>query len=489
MDIPEEWQVMVEHGAALWHPVYSHAIFLDEPYPVFFKGENGKLQMADNYVIKFYSSDEGCRIFHKQGNTPLKPYSGRVILVVNGVNKTCQLPSTILLSAFPTIQPGESVDHINDNPHDHRVTNLQWMSRSENSKKGQAKSANTKRTKSTHGRHVVMLHENEDGNIVEVRRFTSIGDAAELIRLRMDKDADKLDAKAATKRRDVIANRIRDRIKDGLRAYNFYWIDQDEPAIADEVWKPIPEFVTPVQGYSVSNRGRVRNSFGHLSSLVPNRYGKQASVCLGGTRFYVHHLVFWAFNNRKAVGNINHDQSAPLRNGLYRNYLEDLSEGNRSDAMQQFGELRRNGAPVPNETTDEVLDDAVLDVDFIFNRRAHLYGGDVTQDAITEMMKKPPKGIQFSQANGAHGTYYTVVLQGSRAVLGLKAKTVSDRVKFMHAIDYYAQVSGDTTVDWSSLAQCMTDKEKADLVALYKKDKNAINSIMKEMGCFRIPDM
>ena len=47
-----------------------------------------------------------------------------------------------LPSAFPNTSPLETIYHIDDNHTNNHICNLRWLSRSENSRKGQKKSVN-----------------------------------------------------------------------------------------------------------------------------------------------------------------------------------------------------------------------------------------------------------------------------------------------------------------------------------------------------------
>jgi hypothetical protein len=61
------------------------------------------------------------------------------ISLKNGTKSTNhQLTHIMLASAFPTILPLQTVDHIDNNPKNHNIINLRWSTLSENSKKGQS---------------------------------------------------------------------------------------------------------------------------------------------------------------------------------------------------------------------------------------------------------------------------------------------------------------------------------------------------------------
>ena len=71
------------------------------------------MNKSRNLVVKYH--------FHDNHD----PY---ISLKYNGKNKNYSLAYIMLASVFPTINPMETVDHIDDNSKNHNITNLCWMS-------------------------------------------------------------------------------------------------------------------------------------------------------------------------------------------------------------------------------------------------------------------------------------------------------------------------------------------------------------------------
>jgi hypothetical protein len=67
-----------------------------------------------------------------------KDLDGYVSLNHNKKNINYQLTHIMLASTFPTTTPLASADHIDDDSNNHCILNLQWLSLTDNSKKGQA---------------------------------------------------------------------------------------------------------------------------------------------------------------------------------------------------------------------------------------------------------------------------------------------------------------------------------------------------------------
>jgi hypothetical protein len=152
-----------------------------------------------------------------------------------------------LASAFPQLLNDDTidrftVDHINDDPTDGRIQNLQWMSRSDNSRKGQKKSVESaKAAGGKRGRAIIMKRPDADTprdpeRAIEIGRFRSGGLAANYL----------LDHVIQTQPRPkhkTVASKITRASSSHLKAYGYYFglVPED---IADmeeeEEWRPYP---------------------------------------------------------------------------------------------------------------------------------------------------------------------------------------------------------------------------------------------------------
>ena len=117
-----------------WLPAYGHRTIKLSGKEEFMK--------LDNYEIIFLDSIEIPFQLRNKKTKNIKKYINEYYTNLNYNNKriNISITHTALASAFPNIPTLQTVDHINDNPKDNRVINLQWMSQSENSKKGNKKS-------------------------------------------------------------------------------------------------------------------------------------------------------------------------------------------------------------------------------------------------------------------------------------------------------------------------------------------------------------
>ena len=136
-DIPETVETKphiygdIEFGT--WKPVYTLN-----------KTDDRTLIKSSTYEICFINRpDAPCIIRNKERNMIVKyhfhdEHDGYINLKHNGTSQNFNLTHIMVASAFPTIKSLDTVDHIDNNPKNHSILNLRWMSSSENAKKGQS---------------------------------------------------------------------------------------------------------------------------------------------------------------------------------------------------------------------------------------------------------------------------------------------------------------------------------------------------------------
>lgn len=110
------------------------------------KTKEEEFLLHPNYEIMFIDNKKSPYIIR---NKRTKKYINKkydcYTLCNNKVKKNYLYTHIALASAFPNITPKETVDHIDDDPQNNHITNLIWMDRIKNSRKGQKKSIkNTK---------------------------------------------------------------------------------------------------------------------------------------------------------------------------------------------------------------------------------------------------------------------------------------------------------------------------------------------------------
>ena len=244
-------------------------------------------KLIPEYEICFLDSFEGCIIKSKKRKTHLSHVNENVTLFLEG-QKVKYLKSHIMLaSAYPDQIPLDldiTVDHIDFNHHNNHITNLQWLSRSDNCKR--------------------------NGPLKEKTMLFMV-------------------------------------------------------LPSNEEWKPYSLDNQIV--YYISNYGRVKTPNGCISIGSKLRDKKYRNIniryhdeyhILCSKKYYIHQLVWLAFHNDYPKHlDIMHDDNAPLlEDGSYRNWLQDLTIGTRSENMFDYHKSK-NDKPenVSNEETMEII--------------------------------------------------------------------------------------------------------------------------------------
>jgi len=579
------------------HPEYGPVLY-QQPLPVYYK-KKGELVRLPNYLIELFDDKaKPCIVYHKgKGrHRPVKLHQNFTFSTT--AHRTFRVHQIMLASAFRHIPPKAHVDHINDDPFDHRIWNLQWLSASENSRKGQLKSCKVEQK----GKAVMMLEEDpKTGEMRELMRFGNVTSAAKLIfkydmgdrgkghlitpqrrEAAMAKLVHALEAseeeevyhflwraedgeivmydrdeygiyhdirrfpnlptlvdfimvkgydmevspETCKKQINSMASKIMELLRGNGKANRqsyrgYYWKAVEMPKIEGEEWCEVPAFITPVPGYRVSSKGRVTNLYGILSPQCPSRYGKYKTVTLQksarGTdrvRWYVHRLVWAAFNGPIPEGyDVMHEDDqelAPLGDdGYYRNYLEDLNPGTRSENMISFHAAKKAKKGSSSSTTATIqgrsddddttgVDDAAAAADddddpndgevvaddggdnvkdwsilphLNFSTRKN-YKFDGPEDMILYLMQTSPTGINVKVPYGKHNLGFEITRKYStisKRITSTRASIYSDRVKFMQILEAYIYVGNDVYgIDYDYLVGLLSKEEKDQLRRLPK---------------------
>jgi len=296
-------------------------------------------------------------------------------------------------SAFPEIPPLETIDHIDNDPSNNSITNLMWLDKSSNSRKGQIKSVeNAKKNGGKNGRFILMKQPPQDNknnrkDSITIGLFKNMDKCAQFI-------TDKIIQKNEKPQLKTVAAKISRAISiPEYKAYGFYF-DDYEIKIDNEEWKFHPIYTK----YAISTHGRCRNCHGIISYEHKSRNGaKYTQVAINYNHKYIHRLVWETFIGEIPEGlDIMHDDSAPLyEDGSYRNWLIDLSLGTRSENMKSFHNeklvvVEKITNPKPQEKIDE---------EKIYCARNYL------KNVLGDLMKNPPLGIQYIQAKNRGSKY------------------------------------------------------------------------------------
>jgi len=355
----ESTEISHAHNTLI-HPEFG-SVSLDVPYDVrAYDKTTGKVEHYPHYTLYFRDRDVGCEIVNdKRPNAgPLKRATESFCLSHFKDPRHFSIHNIMLTTAFPHIDPVEyvlehanpsdkckkyTVDHIDENHLNNRITNMRYMSWSENARLGQIKGCETKKRKRAQGivecgKDIVIIPKGateEDAMTFESRTF-----AAEYI-----KEQIRLGNVKTRASPDVSVDNVVVKLGElcsGSRkfAYGFSARDVPHEVIEGETWTE--SHLSPK--YQVSSRGRVKGPMGSILSSARSRNGSKYSyypMQVGCTRTtcYIHSLVYYSFHKDESPTkgiDVCHDDHAPLIDGFHRNWLEDLSTGTRTENMIQW---------------------------------------------------------------------------------------------------------------------------------------------------------
>jgi len=414
------------------HPIYGNFEY-NVWKPLYFHKTNKKTKIHEfgrhpNYEMIFIDNKENPFIIRNiKRKKTIKQHCGYYTLAKDGINTSYSETHIAVASAFPHITPKETIDHINDDPTDNRITNLMWMERSENSKKGQKKAVkNSNANGGRLGKYVTirkpeLTDKNNRDKSIPIGLFRSVDKCAQFI-------IDNVIQKDIKPQLKTTASKIRRAISTPhLKAYGYYY-DSFEININEEEWKYHPEYPE----YQVSTHGRFRNSHGIISQQKKMRNGaKYSYVSCNRKNEYIHTLVWETWIGPIPEGmDIMHDDTAPLQeDGSYRNWLCDLSIGTRKQNMISFHKHKNTqGRQEQNHFVENIPDSSLLAPKRVF-----------PNNPLGELMRNAPQGIQFVQAKNRGNKY---VLSRLFSTIGKDIPTtgkkkVSDEEKFIHVLELY----------------------------------------------------
>lgn len=405
----------------IWRPVYFHKMnkktkqheFGEHPnYEILFKNDiNEPFVIRNKIRKKNISSCHG--LFTLSNNGKTAKYSDIHIAVA---------------SAFPDVSPKFTVDHINNNPNDNRITNLMWMDQSENCKKGQQKSVEQSNQKGgRNGKYVIMKKPNSQDKTnrdisVVIGMFKNIDKCALFI-------LENIIQKDAKPKLKTVSAKIRRAINTPhLKAYGYYY-DAFEIKIENEEWKSHKLY----QQYKFSTHGRMRNSQGIISRQIRMRNGaKYSMVSVENSKKYIHRLIWetWVGEIPDNM-DIMHDDKAPLNSdGSYRNWLCDLSIGKRSENMKSFHNNKTfNNEIMKTQTFQELIPDTNL-----LHKSRHF-----PNNPLGDLMRNSPLGIQYIKSKNRGSKYTLSRLYSTQGcdISSTGKKNVTDEEKFIEVLKLY----------------------------------------------------
>jgi hypothetical protein len=287
-------------------------------------------------IEKRYEVSDRCRIRNVGFGKISKAKGEQICLVYNGVKKMLIKHRLCLASFSPDEIPENiddyDVDHIDGFHSNMRLDNLQWIMKSEHSKKTMAQTKDTRKSlveKTGKAVIVVDVRGTVDSSFRN-RTFDSVSSAAKNIGLS----------------KGGISGSARNGWWVG--GYMFEYVEQ--PLLNGEIFRRLGS-------HEMSNMGRLKNKYGKITTgarCTNSRYSK-AYVKLDGDekpkKYYMHILIYRAFKGPVPKGEVlmHNDKNQKVtrdQDGFERNWLVDLKTGTQKENAQSFHNNNRNSKRV-----------------------------------------------------------------------------------------------------------------------------------------------
>jgi hypothetical protein len=457
------------------HLKYGKIIY-DEWLPLYFHKTNKKTKEVEfgkhpNYEILFKDDiKDPITIRHKIKKNIIKSHKNKYVLAENSINKTYNICHIALASAFPKVKPKETIDHIDNNHTNNHITNLEWMTRSDNSRKGQIKAVRLSKQKGgKNGKQVIMLEPDIEepknrNKAIKIAMFRSTYKCAQYI---IDNIIQK-DKKPTVK---SVGTKISKGIKFPHLRYYGYYFDKFEIDIKHEEWKVHPKN----KNCEVSTHGRIRNSSNkNIYHTYKCRNKTKYTYCgYSGSVKQVHILVWetWMGINKENL-EIMHDDTAPLKeDGTYRNWLCDLSLGTKHENISSFHENKyiQNDIMKTEKFTENIPKKLKI-----------LKNNTYPDNELGKLMKNPPIGIQRYNLKNKN-MFYVLGRRVSKTGYDKRSSSnmnISREEKFLQILDIYKEYCIEEKQD-KIYMEINTDDYRKYIPKNTTIDRKQCNSIMR----------
>lgn len=337
-----------------------------------------------------------------------------------------------------------TTDHIDDNYNNNLITNLQFLSKTLNSAKGQLKSNKIEKK----SKNVMLTYYNNNTKEYDnLKEFYSISSLVNFL----------VDNKLATDGNNKkLINAYFHQIlynKNGRKLYNkifsIYKIDED---IKNEIWINIPKQLYNIKinkFYQISNYGRVKNTNGDIMKSTIGRTNKYSFITLSNKKYTVHYLVYVSFNidkiNYIKENNyvICHNDNAPLYKNskgkiYYRNYLEDLYIDTHTQNMIDFYTNKKIINEIININDKKLFENLDLINKLIKENEDKIEkNNNIEHNTIEYFMINKPKYIQEINSNKRSFKYELSKALTIKNISLCGSSKYTKKIKFLQAIYAY----------------------------------------------------
>lgn len=260
-----------------------------------------QLSFTSRYEVSTYGNIRNTKT-HKLLSLCDKGDGYLYVTIYNGTKYVNRSIHTLVAQSFLVNNENKTtVNHIDKNQKNNRVTNLEWATHSEQINHRIALSG----VPMIKGRKIIK-HDISTGE--KLGEYTSIKAALDSV----------------NEEKNGYTWKILNHMED---AYGFKWTFDDN--MSGEIWKSIPESICYNFGYSVSNLGRIKNNIGKILEGHITKRG-YISVKIQNKAFFVHRIVATVF-----LGNIGEDYVVNHKDGnKSNNILENLEIVTQSQNIQ-----------------------------------------------------------------------------------------------------------------------------------------------------------
>jgi hypothetical protein len=283
-----EWEMETESEIWKIHPDYP----------------NYKISNFGNIRNKY---DRNLKNISKEGN-----YKTIHLFNVNGVRKSWYIHRIVATLFIPNPENKETVNHIDHNPSNNHLSNLEWATVTE---------------QNNHKRKTDIEHKQKIGNRsvwrldkdcqTRLEKYDSIVLAAESV-VKSGEYTDIISIRqhiCTVARQRVISGGLRN-----LNAYGFGWEYDSDNKYEDEVWTKIPpEMIHNTKGYEISNYARIRNPKGRIGEGHIHLDGYRR-VHILTKQYLIHRLMAQIFipnpDNKEQVNHIDGNKVNALVSNL-----------------------------------------------------------------------------------------------------------------------------------------------------------------------------
>jgi len=320
-----------------------HSVYGKFKYNEWYVCASSELKFVDYQITPINNNIQSCIIKNVKTNKILctksnNNYDPSINIVHNKKSYGLLLSHLLLNSVFPDIKTNESVDHIDDNPLNNNILNLQWMSLKENSKKGQIKSNIISNSKKIEDIFEVFNLKEESVGKFKMKK--------ELVEFMINK----MNLKSGN---STVQGKIDRALNTNGFAYShkYKYINNQETQlipddteeninITNEEWNEL-NINEHTKKYMVSSKGQVKLDDVLLKPYkVRGRKYSQLNINIGKNKhekYYVHQLVWIAHKGPIPDDKIIlHNDEIELVDKYHRNWLCDLRLDNHSTNNKEY---------------------------------------------------------------------------------------------------------------------------------------------------------